>query len=239
MRYPLALLLLLALPAGASETILVVGDSHTAGAFGLALDDALRAAPGARVATFGVCSARPQSYFSETPHGCGHRFRDFDKSAPAKWLGGRVYMEKRGGKDVEMVKTPELAQLLSDHHPSIVVVALGSNLPISGSSVQKTLDMIHLTGAACVWIGPPDMRNPTRKEVDAVYATLDKNNVSASATLEAAKKDSCILVDSRAFSYLRYPADAGGGTHYDGKLAGLGTRWGADAAKAVLAAAKP
>ncbi len=76
---PLALVLLLALPAGAAETVLVVGDSHTAGAFGQKLDDELRALPGERVATYGVCSASPNSYFAETAHSCGHLFRDFTK----------------------------------------------------------------------------------------------------------------------------------------------------------------
>lgn len=234
----------LAMSARAADTILVVGDSHTAGSFGQKLDDSLRAVPGGRVATYGVCSASPQSYFSETSHPCGHLFRDFGKKAPAKWLGGRVYKETRpdgkgGTREVEMVKTPELQQLLADHNPTLTVVALGSNVPISGSSIRKTLDAIHKNNSACVWIGPPDMRRPSPGRIDAVYATLRENKVAEPVTLEEARTDSCLLIDSRAFSYLHYPEKGGDGTHYGGELAPLGAKWGADAAAAVLAAFKP
>lgn len=230
--------------AVAGETILVVGDSHTAGSFGGALDDALRAAPGNRVATYGVCSARPQSYFSETPHGCGRRFRDFSKKEPAKWLGARVYKQVRpdgkgGTREVEMVKTPDLAQLLADHAPTLTVVALGSNIPMTGDSVKKTLELIHQNNSVCVWVGPPSMRNPTAAQVDAVYATMAKNGVTSAATLEDARRDKCRLIDSRALPGLRYPETGGDGTHYGGALAPLGAKWGADAAAAVLAAFKP
>lgn len=239
-----ALALALAASARAGDTILVVGDSHTAGAFGGALDDALRAAPGNRVATYGVCSARPQSYFDETDHGCGRRFQDFAKKAPAKWLGGRVYRKTRpdgkgGTREVEFVKTPALSQLLGDHTPTLTVVALGSNVPTSGASVRKTLKLIHDAGSACVWIGPPNMRSPSQKEMDAVYETLAENGVTPAATFEASRTDSCRLIDSRAFPGLRYPTTRGDGTHYGGTLAPIGTQWGKDAAAAVLAAFKP
>jgi len=243
-RFLAVLLLACAATASAGETILIIGDSHTAGPFGGALDDALRAAPGTRVATYGVCSARPHSYFSETPHGCGRRFQDFDKQAPAKWLGSRVYRQQRpdgkgGTREVEFVKTPAFEQLLGDHSPTTTVVALGSNLPISAASVKKTLALIHESGAACVWVGPPNMRKPSQAQMDEVYATLEKNGVTTTATLEEARKNKCRLIDSRAFPALRYPESGGDGTHYQGALTPLGKQWGADAAAAVLAAFKP
>lgn len=240
----LAVILALAVSARAADTILVVGDSHTAGAFGGALDDALRAAPGNRVATYGVCSARPQSYLSQTDHGCGRRFQDFTKKAPAKWLGSRVYRKTRpdgkgGTREVEFVKTPELAQLLDDHVPTVTVVALGSNLPTTGESVRKTIELIHKSGSACVWIGPPNMRSPSQKEMDAVYGTLAANGVSPAATLEEARTTSCRLIDSRTFPGLRYPEAGGDGTHYGGALTPIGVQWGKDAAAAVMSAFKP
>lgn len=240
----LPLALALASSASAADTILVIGDSHTAGPFGGALDEALRAAPGGRVATYGVCSARPQSFLSETDHGCGRRFQDFEKKAPAKWLGGRVYRKTRpdgkgGTREVEFVKTPALAQLLDDHAPTAVVVALGSNLPVSGPSVRSTLARIHKSGAACVWVGPPDMRNPSSGQVDAVYQTLLENGVSPTATLEESRKGFCRLVNSRDLPALRYPAEGGDGTHYQGALAPLGAGWGKDAAAAVHAFLNP
>jgi hypothetical protein len=232
----LLLAVLWAGPAAAAETILVVGDSHTAGSFGQRLDGALRAEAGTRVATYGVCSASPQSYLSETEHSCGYLFRDFGRKAPAKWLGGRI--RKSGTLQVTIVKTPELAQLLADYSPTVAVIALGSN-GLTGESVRKTLEAVHKSGAACVWIGPPDMRKPSSASVDAIYAILRRQKVVETATLAQARADSCRLIDSRAFSYLRYPAEAGDGTHYGGPLAPLGIRWGADAAAAVLAAFRP
>lgn len=242
----LALLLALSLAgrAAAAETVLVIGDSHTAGAFGEGLDAALRAKPGNRVATYGVCSARPQSYLTEDAHGCGHLFRGFDGKPPSKWLGARVFTQKQpdgkgGVKDVEMVKTPELAQLLADHSPTAVIVALGTNMPISGASVRKTLALIHKAGAACFWVGPPSTRKPGIAAIGTVYETLDANSVWDWASLDDARKDACRLVDSRFFTYLRYPAKEGDGTHYGGTLAPLGMRWGADSAKAVLSVLTP
>jgi hypothetical protein len=247
MRHGLLALLLapaLAAAAAAAETILVIGDSHSAGSFGQNLDDVLRRTAGNRVATYGVCSARPQSYLSETPHSCGYLFRDFDKKPPAKWLGGRVYKAtvsdgKGGTREVTMVKTPSLAQLLTDHVPTLTVVELGANLPLSEESIKKTLELIHKNNSACVWIGPPNMRNPTPAQVDSVYAILRKNKVTAGVSLEDARKDSCLLIDSLSFAYLRYPATGGDGTHYGGALSSLGAKWGADAATAVLDAFKP
>jgi len=242
---PLALLLFaaFALPASAADTILVVGDSHTAGSFGKNLDDVLRRGAGNRVATYGVCSASPQSYLSETPHHCGWLLRDFDKKAPAKWLGKRVYKAtvsdgKGGTREVTMIKTPSLSQLLTDHVPTVTVVALGAN-GLSADSIRKTLTLIHANNSVCVWIGPPDTRVRTADQVKALYKALRDNNVTESVSLEDAKKDSCRLVDSFTFAYLRYPAKGGDGSHYSGDLESIGAKWGADAADAVLAAFKP
>ncbi|UPT73582.1 MAG: hypothetical protein M0D55_17235 [Elusimicrobiota bacterium] len=192
------------------------------------------------MATFGVCSARPQSFLSESAHGCGFLFRGFDKKAPAKWLGTRVFKQKQGdGKggtvEVTMVKTPELAQILSDHSPDVVVIALGSNLPLALDSVTKTLELVRRTGASCFWVGPPDMRRPSRKAVDAVYDGLKAEGITTSADPKAA----CRLIDSRAFSYLRYPKEGGDATHYNGELAGMAARWGKDSAAAVRKALAP
>lgn len=233
------LLVLLAVPASA-ENILVVGDSHTVGPFGQNLDDALRADAASRVSTFGVCSARPESYLSETAHGCGWLFRGVDKKAPAKWLGGRVFKQKQKnaqGEEIQVdyVKTPELAQLLSDHSPDVVVIALGSNMPTTDAALDKTLDLVHRTGASCFWVGPPDMRRPSRKAVDGVYRQLEDKGITTSADLKTA----CRLIDSRDFAYLRYPKEGGDGTHYNGELGGAAARWGKDAAAAIRKALAP
>jgi hypothetical protein len=83
------------------------------------------------------------------------------------------------------------------------------------------------------------MRRPSSGQIDAVYASLRQNSVVESATLAEARTSSCRLIDSRSFSYLRYPEKGGDGTHYGGELAPVGARWGADAAAAVRAAFNP
>lgn len=232
----LALALLAAAPSRAADTILVVGDSHTAGAFGKALDGALRAAPGNRVATYGVCSAAPSSYVDETPHACGHWFSDFQGTAPAKWLGARQYKATIKGKEVTMIKTPEIGQLLADHAPGTVIVALGSN-PTTGAGIDALLAAIHGptpgAGARCVWIGPPDMRSPDKAAVEKTYQLLRKHRVFEGATTWEARQDSCLLIDSRTMT--QYAASGGDGTHYNGALTAAGRKWGADAAAAALA----
>lgn len=246
MRYvPLALLLLpaFAVPAAAADTILVIGDSHTVGAFGRNLDDVLRRTDGNRVATYGICAASPQSFLSETPHHCGYLLRDFNRNQPAKWLGKRVYKStvsdgKGGTREVTMIKTPPLDQLLTDHVPTLTVVALGANA-ISADMIAKTLKLIHASNSVCVWIGPPDTRKRSTDKIDAIYKTLRDNKVTESVTLAEAKTDSCRLIDSFSFSYLRYPEKGGDGSHYSGELESIGAKWGADAADAVLAAFKP
>lgn len=223
-----ALLVLSACPAFA-DTVLVIGDSHTDGAFGRALDDGLRSKE--RVATYGVCNARPSSYIDETPHHCGHMFRDFQKKEPAKWLGGRLWkgLIKVKGKEthVTWVKTPALDQLLSDHTPDYVVVALGTN-PIDGQGIDDIKAKIAAAGKSCVWVGPPTTTSPTPKQTAAVYKLLRAHGVVENAVPYEAKNGSCFLVDSASFTTYSGPD----GTHYDEKA---GAAWGAETAKRILA----
>lgn len=242
MRAPLCLALLCVLLAGAASaqdatsTILVVGDSHSAGTFGEQLDTSLRnigSDRGGKVAFFAVCSSGPNSWLNETEHGCGFLFRDFDKKAPSKWLRTRKGTVKVNGQDREVtfVKTPSLAQLLADYKPQVTLVALGSN-PTSAEGVEKMLELIHQTGSACAWIGPPYMRNPPKDAVDKTYDNaLKKSGVDPALKLSETKQTGCALIDSRP---LRpgYPDKAGDGTHYEAtpELREQAKQWARDAA---------
>lgn len=218
-----------AVGASGGRRILLIGDSHTTMPFGKALDGALRTRKNDAVATYGVCSAGPNSYLTEKGHACGWYFRAEDGKEPARWVGSRVSTEQRkirgSMQDVKVIKTPALKQLLIDHKPTVTIIALGSN-PTSASGVTGLLDLLVKANSGCLWIGPPSMREPSESDVDKVYALLAR-----------ALKDRCALIDSRKFTYLRYPATGGDGTHYDGKVLGpLGTQWGQDAGQAVEAA---
>lgn len=213
----------------AGRKVLLVGDSHTTMPFGKALEASLRAEKGDSVAVYGVCSAGPNSYLKEKGHACGWYFRDEGGKEPSQWVGARVATEQRTvrgkPKDVTVIKTPPLKQLLADHRPTVTLIALGSN-PTSASGVTGLVDLVVKANSGCVWIGPPYMREPGEDDVDKVYKLLAK-----------ALKGRCELIDSRAFAFLRYPAQGGDGTHYDGKgLRDLGARWGREAGQAVQAA---
>ena len=218
----------------ATRTILVIGDSHSAGTFGRQLYDSLWALPYTRVAFFAVCSSGPNSWLNETEHGCGFMFRDLDKKAPEKWLRTRKATIKVRGEDREVtfVKTPLLSQLLEDYKPDVTLIALGSN-PTSADGVANMLAVVHHARSACAWIGPPYMRSPPKAAVDGVYKNaLVKSGVDHGLTMDETKQAGCSLIDSRGYSYLRYPESAGDGTHYEATpdLRDLAKQWAKDAA---------
>lgn len=199
----LAVLLLTAVRAGA-EKILIIGDSHTVGPFGAALDQTL-AAKGNAVSMNAVCSAtsswwmgvkrRPLSIcWSIHPYG--------GKNAPGD-----------GAPNVPVPTVKELA----DQGPEAVVVALGSN-PDGGaadtaSASEKLLALLP-KNARCFWVGPPPM--PKRLEfIDKLYAALPEALARAAQTGPA-----CALIDSRK---LISPKDASPNDHFYGPKA---TAWG-------------
>jgi hypothetical protein len=130
------------------------------------------------------------------------------------------------------VKTPSLAQLLADYKPDFTVIALGSN-PTAQAGVEAMLDLVHKAGSACAWVGPPYMRNPGKTEIDNTYKNaLARASVDPALKLTETKTAGCSLIDSRNFSYLRYPDGVGDGTHYEATqdLRDIAQRWAKDAA---------
>lgn len=240
MRLPLSLLLvsLTAAPARAEDppAVLYVGDSHSAQFFGRALDGQLRAQKG-RVATFAVAGSAPSSWLSEEELPYGFMLKGFDGKSPAKWLRTREETRRRNGKDakVTIIRTPRFADLVAEYKPAAVIVALGSN-GATAASVKALVDAIHGAHAGCFWIGPPRMRTVSSQRLDGVYAVLAAQGIATAGDPGKA----CRLIDSRSFSYLKYPAEGCDGIHYNCPgLSELGTRWGRDAYAAFAAALSP
>jgi hypothetical protein len=236
----LAAALLLPSPARADDApaIMFIGDSHSAGTFGQLLDRDLRSQKG-KVATFAVCSAKPQSFLSETEHACGYLFRDFDKKQPG-WTNAYQCTRKIRGEDkiVTCVTTPKLSKLMTDYKPAAVIVALGSN-GLNASSVKQMVDAIHAKpDTACFWIGPPRMKSVPDAELDGYYRVLNDNKVGEK---ESPLGESCkMILDSRKPTYLVYPDNKNcDGTHYECPAAAeLVTRWSADAYNGFVDALK-
>ncbi|MGK5083364.1 hypothetical protein WDW37_08655 [Bdellovibrionota bacterium FG-1] len=185
-----------ALHDGAGPSLLVVGDSHTAGTFGQTLDIALRQIPDAQVATYGICGASPINYFSGRGTACGAYQHPIQ--GPARIS--------------QTASTPLLKTLLAQNHPTAVIVALGANLyRASVQEVRKQFDRmfgaIKEAGSSCFWIGPPSERFISAEKQEGFYGVFKDI---------AAQRD-CALIDSREWTH--YPEQGGDGIHYDGLFA--------------------
>jgi hypothetical protein len=173
--------------------LLFVGDSHSYQSFGRNLDALLRTAPHAQVASFASWGSSPLDWFDGwvTGHGLFAHVPD----------GTLV--------DTQTGTTPLFVDLLKRFHPTLTIVALGSNLYTAPAddvtaNVQRMTDAIKadVISSACLWVGPPDMRARSGPEMIELYAEL-----------KAALGSDCRLLDSRAWTH--YPDTGGDGIHYD------------------------
>ncbi len=201
------LLVLLALPCAAAR-VLIIGDSHTVGPFGTALEAAL-GAPGRETALYAVCGAsaswwtgptRPKLSICWSIHGYGG-LNSPQTGAPK-------------------ARTPTAGDLLAAK-PDLVVFALGSNAEgtaVNTAAAAESLVALVPPGTRCVWVGPPPM--PKRlAAIDALYKLLP-------AALSKAKPG-CDLIDSRT---MIKPSDAAPNDHFYGAPA---VAWGRAAAAAI------
>lgn len=116
--------------------MLLVGDSHTQGAFGWALDYLLRAGvEDSIVATYAVCASGPLSWAKgNIKHHCGRLQRGEDFKPDAESPGTKA-LGLEGGSH----KPPRVLDLLHKHKPDTLVVALGENL--KGFRRERVEDM--------------------------------------------------------------------------------------------------
>jgi hypothetical protein len=139
-------------PSGRIErvpTILVIGDSHTYGAFGHRLHERLAAIGGHAVISEAAGGATTETYLEERPEALvGYRVRESAR-------GEHVPRER-----VDRLRSPmdSLAVLLARHEPEIVVVALGTNRPHAPVGASCDTFMQHLVHGwpkrRVFWIGP-------------------------------------------------------------------------------------
>lgn len=211
LRAPVAALVLaLAAPAHA-ERALIIGDSHTVGPFGSALDARL-ASKGFVTAMDAVCGASANWWIG--PHRAA-----LDICYSIHGLGGRNSPQE----GAPQAAPPTVAQLAATN-PALVVVALGSN--VDGSAADTAAALERLIGllpqtSRCFLVGPPPM--PKRlNAINALYKELPQALVRA-----ARNGPNCRLIDSRT---LIAPADASPNDHFYGAKA---TAWGRAAADLI------
>ncbi|MBT3984341.1 MAG: hypothetical protein HOE90_23500 [Bacteriovoracaceae bacterium] len=211
--------------------ILVIGDSHTAQSFGIMMHGRLSTLNNTQVATYGRCGSSPV-HWTKTSHRwvtpCG-----FFNGASTDTITGL-----RG----KFLKTPLVDNLLANIDPAqdipikadLVVVALGANqinsvgsdpqldpevantkLEDAANTVVALVDKIRLSGAKCVWIGPPDgsLRKKPKYKQDRLYEMLVTAHVKAG--------NYCQFLSSRESSlpFMSYPKEDSGcqrdGAHLD------------------------
>lgn len=190
------------------QRVLVLGDSHSAGTFGQALDLLLRSHPGTDVVTVGNCGVSPDAYLEMKSAYCGSLVIDVDADQVEYKRRRRVI--------------PQLPELLEAHDPELTVVALGANQIHTAfkrpeeakEDIRRLAAHLEARGSRCVWIGPP-FGSPKKKPVAKMNHLYE--------VLEEALPESCTLVDSRPESmpFLDYAQIAkrakrrGDGRHFD------------------------
>lgn len=176
--------------------VLHIGDSHSVGVYGHAIDDLMRAT-GATVSTTAVAGSNPTWFMNGTVGKCGYYSKDENGKvvSPADW---RTPMQ-----------TPLLQNMIDTYKPSVLVVSLGANMVgYSESSIRSQIDSIcdkaKAAGCKIVWVGPPDSRSQDNNQVAKLYNVLNS---------EVGKYNG-VVVDSR--QYTKYPSSGGDGLHYSG-----------------------
>ncbi|MDB4994671.1 MAG: hypothetical protein JWM74_2103 [Myxococcaceae bacterium] len=151
-------------------TILVIGDSHTYGAFGQRLHERLAAIGGHAVISEAAGGATTETYLEERPEALvGYRVRESARD------------ERVPRALVDRLRSPmdSLDVLLARHEPEIVVVALGTNRPRApvGESCDTFMQrLVHDAPARHVfWIGPAAIgRDRSAAVVASLRACVEK-----------------------------------------------------------------
>jgi hypothetical protein len=172
-----------------AATVLFVGDSHSVGPFGWAMDQHLRDA-GHEVATYASCGSIPKWWSTGQKTPCGFFSRDLK--------GTKVQLNQS--------PTPLMDKLLADIKPDVVVMEFGGNYLATPSDefvkkdIKSFIAKIKSSGAACFWITNPDTRN-NRAAIPRISGLIK----------EAVGKD-CPIFESHLVT--RYPETGGDGVHY-------------------------
>jgi len=205
----------------AGLVILVLGDSHMAARELLitTLHDSLEA-DGATVHSYGMCGADADVWINPTNVTCGRAERH-DKDAPIVDHSGKPTI------------TWSINDLLTKHHPNMVIVELGDALAGYGApqmakpwiydQVHALAGRIAAAGASCAWVGPAwGAANSSYFKSDARVREIS-DFLSQSAA-------PCVFIDSTHFSHPgEWPTTDGQHLTVAGYRA-----WGADIANAVV-----
>lgn len=182
--------------ASAFERILFLGDSHSYGQCGKALDKYFRSIA-QEVVTVSSCGSSPSTWTTQG--------KNFQTTNCGYW--------RKDNHSETRVKSHQLNSHQNedqDFNPDLTVISLGTNILSSQTSINRELPQIKKmaelakkNGRECIWIGPPDLqKNPFK-------SNLKKGIEELRSTVEAA---SCKFIDSTQLT--KYPPGNSDGIHY-------------------------
>jgi hypothetical protein len=178
-------------------SVLFLGDSHTVGPFGQALNQRLRTETSAQVSTYGVCGAVAGWFRYGQETGCGF----FSQEA-----NGDAITASRA-------RTPLARERLATLRPNLTIVALGTNYapmllgpnPSREQNIKDDMRELALAvrevGSDCLWVSLPKTRKFQAIEQTVLRLTQE------------AVGDLCDVVDSLAVT--EYPRACFDGVHYN------------------------
>ncbi len=194
-------------PAGVTR-VLMIGDSLSAGPFGEVVQQHLARKFGPQnVAAYASCGSSPENWLASEPEfytPCGYRESTPDKPP--------VFRDFVNGKPPRPTLTPKVESLVRRHHPTVVLVQLGTNWmdrDLTDAEINNFLDRF-VRGARSaavrqvIWIAPPDSF-ALRKVQGRVHRLLQ----------EGAARDDYELIDSRRFTHYVPGKTGGDGVHYN------------------------
>jgi hypothetical protein len=171
-------------------SLLYIGDSHSVGPFGLALNENLR-----------------QLNLSVVSYAyCGSIANDWYKTNGATKCGYLEIDSNGVKKSGTTGSVPQFKKLLEKHHPEIVIVELATNYFGYESDEFVVNDMRKMgkeiidSGAQCFWVGMP-----TSRKLQTSHERLDRLTKEAIGDL-------CTHFDS--FPVTSYPSVGGDGIHF-------------------------
>lgn len=172
-----------------AKDILVIGDSHSCGAFGSTLVNKL-SAQNDKVEIFCAVSSSPLNWVKgTTPSG------QICKS----WVTGGNPSACRSDGNV-----PSLDWILSQKHYDAAIIALGTNSlgsPSVDPSYRTMVDKIIAKVNSCLWVGPPHLRPDQAKGFSSQrLEQMEKNLTAFYGSLKSSVEQPCPVIDSLACS---------------------------------------
>ncbi|UYL07535.1 SGNH/GDSL hydrolase family protein [Bdellovibrio sp. SKB1291214] len=205
-KYLITTILFFISSSGFAINTVFVGDSHAYGQFGNEIDSYLRKVS-KNVTTIASCGSSPSTWMAEDTSkatNCGY----WRKDVKNKELRVKDHMGDSFAKEVKAL------------HPDLTVIALGTNMLGSPSTVQNEkqyikamLDTVKKNNSECIWIGPPAAsKDPYKLNLAQGVKEIK----------ELAEKSDCAFIDSTTLT--QNPSGQSDGIHFSDQDS---KKWGA------------